>query len=76
MRSSAIRKKLILEGSDLTLAKCLDIAHTYELSLPQAQAIGNQTSNGLLTLLTTTVDVDVDEHGAKPEGQLDNRGTK
>ena len=46
VRSSAIRKKLILEGSDLTLAKCLDIAHPYELSLPQAQAIGNQASNG------------------------------
>ena len=46
VRSSAIRKKLILEGSDLTLAKCLDIAHIYELSLPQAQAIGNQTTNG------------------------------
>ena len=46
VRSSAIRKKLILEGSDLTLAKCLDSAHTYELSLPQVQAIGNQTSNG------------------------------
>ena len=24
----------------------MDIAHTYELSLPQAQAIGNQTTNG------------------------------
>ena len=37
---------MILEGSDLTLDKYMDIAHTYELGVPQAQAIGNQTSPG------------------------------
>ncbi|MEW8548052.1 MAG: RNase H-like domain-containing protein [Candidatus Thiodiazotropha sp.] len=52
VRSSAIRKKLILEGSDLTLTKCMDIAHTYELSLPQAQAIGNQATNGAVDAIS------------------------
>ena len=46
VRPSKIRQKMILEGSDLTLDKCMDIAHTYELSVPQSQAIGNQTSPG------------------------------
>ena len=46
VRSSKIRQKLIIEGSELTLDKCLDIAHTYELSVPQAQAIGSQASSG------------------------------
>ena len=46
VRSSKIREKMILEGSDLTLDKCMDIANTYELSVPQSQAIGNQTSPG------------------------------
>ena len=46
VRSSKIREKMILEGSDLTLDKCMDIAHTYELSVPQSQAIGNQTTPG------------------------------
>ena len=41
--SSKIRQNMILEGSDLTLDKCMDIAHTYERSVPQVQAIGNQT---------------------------------
>ena len=40
--SSKIREMMILEGSDLTLDKCMDIAHTYKLSVPQSQAIGNQ----------------------------------
>lgn len=40
VRSSKIREKMIMEGSTLTLDKCLDIAHTYELSQTQAQAIG------------------------------------
>ena len=35
---------MIMEGSTLTLEKCIDIAHTYELmSQSQAQAISNQT---------------------------------
>lgn len=40
VRSSKIREKLIMEGSDLTLTKCIDIAHTLELGQSQAQAIG------------------------------------
>ena len=72
VRSSEIRKKLILEGSDLTLAKYLDIVHTYELSLPQAQAIANQTTNGAVEAITHN-------HGCgraqgKPRGALDNCG--
>ena len=46
LRSSKIREKMILEGSDLTLDKCMDIAHTYKLSVPQSQAIGHQTLLG------------------------------
>ena len=34
VRPSKIRQKMILEGSDLTLDKYMDIAHTYELSVP------------------------------------------
>jgi hypothetical protein len=46
VRSSKVREKLIVEGSDLTLEKCVDVAHTYELSQSQAQAIasGSTTS--------------------------------
>ena len=39
VRSSKVREKLIMEGSELTLEKCVDVAHTYELSQSQAQAI-------------------------------------
>ena len=42
VRSSKIReKKMIMEGSTLTLEKCIDIAHTYELGQSQAHAISN-----------------------------------
>ena len=44
VRSSKIREKMIMEGSELTLEKCLDIAHTYELSQAQAEAIGTQAT--------------------------------
>ena len=44
VRSSKIREKMIMEGSELTLEKCLDIAHTYELSQAQAEAIGTQVT--------------------------------
>lgn len=39
VNSSKIREKLINEGSDLTLQKCIDIARTYELSKSQVQEI-------------------------------------
>lgn len=42
VKSPKIREKLIMEGSQLTLEKCLDIAHTLELGRTQAQAIGGQ----------------------------------
>ena len=42
VKSSKIREKLINEGSDLTLQKCLDIARTYELSQEQLKVIDNQ----------------------------------
>ena len=39
-----IREKLINEGSELTLQKCLDIARTYEMSQAQVQVMtGNKT---------------------------------
>lgn len=83
VRSSAIRKKLILEGSDLTLAKCLDIAHTYELSLPQAQAIGNQTANGAVDAITHNRGRGHGRARGKPRGgarqsqdQMNLRGTR
>ena len=44
VKSSKIRQKLINEGSDLTLQKCLDIARTYELSQEQLKVIDNQAS--------------------------------
>ena len=44
VKSSKIREKLINEGSDLTLQKCLDIARTYELSQEQLKVIDNQAS--------------------------------
>ena len=44
VKSSKIREKLINEGSDLTLQKCLDIARTYELSQEQLEVIDNQAS--------------------------------
>ena len=45
VKSSKIRQKMILEGSELTLERCMDIAHTYELSLNQAEAISSQAKN-------------------------------
>ena len=33
-----------MEGMELTLEKCVDIAHTYELSQAQAEAIGTQAT--------------------------------
>ena len=33
-----------MEGMELTLEKCLDIAHTYELSQAQAEVIGMQAT--------------------------------
>ena len=38
---------MIMEGSTLTLEKCIDIAHTYELSQSQAHAISNQTTHAV-----------------------------
>ena len=33
-----------MEGSELTLEKCLDVAQTYELSQSQTEAIGMQAT--------------------------------
>ena len=43
VRSSKIREKLINEGSDLTLTKCVDIARTYELSQTQVKDISGSS---------------------------------
>ena len=42
VKSQKIREKLIIAGSELTLEKCLDIAHTLKLGLTQASVIGQQ----------------------------------
>ena len=44
VKSSKIREKLINDGSDLTLQKCLDIARTYEQNQEQLKVIDNQVS--------------------------------
>ena len=45
VKSSKIREKLINEGSDLILQKCLDVARTYKLSQQHLKVIGNQASS-------------------------------
>ena len=45
VRSSKIREKLINEGSELTLQKCLDIARTYEISQEESKDMDNDQAS-------------------------------
>ena len=44
LQSTTIREKLICEGSDLTLQKCLDTARMYELSAQQTKTKESQAA--------------------------------